>query len=321
VYECGVDLPAEIMPASCHGVTVHERVLPPWPERGEALPHPELKDVEGRVEGERGEHVGIACSGGGGSDEEGLDVAQVAVEGGEDGGAEGEAFPSGEADGDGEEGLAHGGLGVAREDEAGEPEGEEGGVLMLGGGSMVMGEEVLDPGGVVRLLAGAAIESEAHPIEGRLVGAPLGSERGRDGGAVGGESSEEGDVLEGDGGLAPGEGEGVGAGAPEGGEVEEGGGVAAEAVGGGEDGVVDAEAAPEVGVDGAELGDPEVPVAGRAEPSAEGEAGLGGGGSLERGRRAEGMRRGRAAACVLRGENVSQVAPVIPIHVEGELMD
>jgi hypothetical protein len=96
---------------------------------------------------------------------------------------------------------------------------------------------------------------------------------------------------------------------------------AAEAESGGEDGVVDAEAAPEVGVDGAELGYPEVPVAGRAEPSAEGEAALGGGGSLDRGRRAEGVRRGRAAACVLRRENVSQGAPVIPIDGEGELMD
>jgi hypothetical protein len=127
-------------------------------------------------------------------------------------------LPAGEADGDGKEGLAHGGLGVAREDEAGEPEGEEGGVLMLGGGGMVMGKEVLDPGGVVCLLAGAVIESEAHPIEGCLVGAPLGSELGWDGGAVGGESHEEGDVLEGDDGLTPREGKGVGVGAPEGGD-------------------------------------------------------------------------------------------------------
>jgi hypothetical protein len=143
---------------------------------------------------------------------------QVVVEGGEDGGAEGEMLPAGEADGDGEEGLAHGGLRVAQEDKAGEPEGEEGGMLMLKGGGMVMGEEVLDLGGVVRLLAGTAIEVEARPIEGYLVGAPLGSERGWDGGAVGGESGKEGDVLEGDGGLAPGEGQGVSAGAPEGGE-------------------------------------------------------------------------------------------------------
>jgi hypothetical protein len=176
VYECGVDLPAEIMPASCHGVVVHERVLPPWTECGEALPHPELKDVEGRVEGERGEHVGVAGGGGCCGDEEGLDVVQVVVEGGEDGGAEGEMLPAGEADGDGEEGLAHGGLRVAQEDKAGEPEGEEGGMLLLKGGGMVMGEEVLDLGGVVRLLAGTAIEVKARPIEGYLVGAPLGSE-------------------------------------------------------------------------------------------------------------------------------------------------
>jgi hypothetical protein len=74
VYECGVDLLAEIMPASCHGVTVHERVLPPWPECGEALPHLELKDVEGHVDGEGGEHVDVAGGGHSCGDEEGLDV-------------------------------------------------------------------------------------------------------------------------------------------------------------------------------------------------------------------------------------------------------
>lgn len=61
---------------------------------------------------------------------------------------------------------------MAREHEAREPEREEGGVLE--DGVVVIGEEVLDPGGEVRLLAGAAVEAEAHPVERGLVGAPFG---------------------------------------------------------------------------------------------------------------------------------------------------
>jgi hypothetical protein len=157
---------------------------------------------------------------------------------------------------------------MTREDEAREPEREEGGVLE-DCVRVIVGEEVFYPGGVVRLLAGAAVEAEAHAIEGGLVRAPLGRERDRGRGAEGGEAGEEGDVLEGDSGLPPGEGEGGGGRGPEGGEMEDGGGVALEAEGGGKDGVVDAEAAPEAGVEGPELGDPVVPVAGDAEPTAE----------------------------------------------------
>ena len=210
---------------------------------------------------------------------------------------------------------------MAREDEAREPEREEGGVLEDGVGVVVGGEEVLDPGGVVRLLAGAAVEAEADAIERGLVGAPLGRERGRRRGADGGAAGEGGDVLECDGGLTPREGEGGGGGAPEGGEVEDGGGVALEAEGGREDGVVDAEVAPEAGVEWAELGDPVFPVAGDAEPAAEGEAVLGGSCGLRRGRRAEGGRRGRGRRAVERGEEVRQAGRWPLLHVEGSLVD
>lgn len=209
---------------------------------------------------------------------------------------------------------------MAREDEAREPEREEGGVLEDGVGAVV-GEEVLDPGGVVRLLAGAAVEAEAHAIEGGLVGAPLGRKRGRGRGAEDGEAGEERDVLEGDGGLPPGEGEGGGGGGPEGGEVEDGGGVALEAEGGREDGVVDAEVAPEAAVAGPELGDPVFPVAGDAEPAAEGDAVLGGSGGLGRRRRAEGGRRGRWRRVVERGEEVRQAGRSPLLHVQWDLVD
>ena len=62
---------------------------------------------------------------------------------------------------------------------------------MLEDGVVVIGEEVLDPGGEVRLLAGAAVEAEAHPVERCLVGAPLGLERRRDRRAGGREPGDE----------------------------------------------------------------------------------------------------------------------------------
>lgn len=210
---------------------------------------------------------------------------------------------------------------MAREHEAREPERQEGGVLH---DSVVRGrvrEEVLDPGRVVRLLAGAPVEAEAHPVERRLVGAPLGRQRRGRGRAVDGEATEHGDVLESEGGLAPGEGEGVGVDGPEGGDVEHDGGIPLEPVGGGEDGVQDPEFSPEALVDRAELGDPELPVARRAEPSPEGDAGLGSGGGGGRGRWAEWGRGARGAA--ERGEEVGQAAPlvVVVLHVHGELLD
>lgn len=73
---------------------------------------------------------------------------------------------------------------MTREHEAREPEGEEGGVLE--DDVVLIGEEVLDPGREVRLLAGAAVEAKAHPIEAGLVGAPFGPERRGDRGAGGG---------------------------------------------------------------------------------------------------------------------------------------
>jgi hypothetical protein len=208
---------------------------------------------------------------------------------------------------------------VPREDEAREPEREEGGVLDDGVGGRA-GEEVADPGGVVRLLAGAAVEAEADGVERGLVGAPVARQRRQDRAAVRGEAAEEGDVEERDGGLAPREGEGAGRRRPEGGEVEDECGVPLEPVGGGDDGVEDPEVAPEAVVEGAELGDPEVPVAGAAEPSAEGDAGLGvGGGGAER-RRAEGGRRGRGAG--ERGEEVGGAARAVAFgHVHGEVED
>lgn len=91
---------------------------------------------------------------------------------------------------------------MPREDEAREPEREEGGVLDDGVGGRA-GEEVADPGGVVRLLAGAAVEAEADGVERGLVGAPVARQRRRDRAAVRGEAAEEGDVEERDGGLSP----------------------------------------------------------------------------------------------------------------------
>lgn len=208
---------------------------------------------------------------------------------------------------------------MAREHKAREPEREEGGMLEDGVG--VIREEVLDPGGEVRLLAGAAVEAEAHPVERGLVGAPFGLERRGDGGAGGGQSGDDGDVVEGEGGLAPGEGEGGGGGGPEGGEVEDVGGVGLDPVGGGEDGVVDAEAAPERGVKRAELGDPDFPVARGAKPTAEVEAVLGGGDGLGWGRGAERGRRGRRRGAVERGQEMGEAALVGPVHVDGELVD
>lgn len=70
--------------------------------------------------------------------------------------AKGDAVTARHADSKREEGLAHGGLWVAREHEAREPEREEGSVLYDGVHVRVR-EEVLNPGGVVRLLAGAPI--------------------------------------------------------------------------------------------------------------------------------------------------------------------
>ena len=209
---------------------------------------------------------------------------------------------------------------MAREHEAREPEREEGGVLYDGVHVRVR-EEVLQPGGVVRFLAGAPVEVEAHTVERLLVGAPLERQRRGHGGAGGGEAPEHGDVLERDGGLAPGEDEGVCAGGPEGGEVEDGGGVPLEPVGGGEDGVEDPEFPPEALVDRAQLGDPEVPVARGAEPAPEGDAELGGGGGGGRRRRAE---RGRARDAGERGEHVGQAAlpgAAVRVHVHGELLD
>ena len=137
---------------------------------------------------------------------------------------------------------------MAWEHEAREPERKEGGVLDDGVHVRVR-EEVLHPGGMVRLLAGAPVEVEAHPVERRLVRAPLVRQRRGHGGAVGGEAPEHGDVLERDGGLAPGEDEGAGGGGPEGGEVEHGGGVPLDPVGGSEDGVEDPKFPPEALVD------------------------------------------------------------------------
>lgn len=148
---------------------------------------------------------------------------------------------------------------MAREHEAVEPEREEAGVLYAGFHVRAR-EEVLQPGGVVRLLAGAPVEVETHPVERLLVGAPLVRQRRGHGGAVGGEAPEHGGVLERDGGLAPREGEGVGGRGPEGGEVEKGGGVPLEPVCGGEDGVQDPKFPPEAPVDRAQIGDPELPV-------------------------------------------------------------
>lgn len=210
---------------------------------------------------------------------------------------------------------------MAREHEAREPEGEEGGVLDVGVHVGVR-QEVLHPGGVVRLLAGAPVEAEADPVERRLVGPPLRRQRGRHGGAVGGEPPQHGHVLEGERGLAPGEGEGAGGRGPEGGQVEHGGGVALEPVGGGEDGGGDPELLPQALVDRAQLGDPELPVARRAEPAAEGDAGLGGGGGGGRGRRAE-RGRARPMGAGERREEVGQAALLAAVraHVHRELVD
>lgn len=103
--------------------------------------------------------------------------------------------------------------------------------------------------------------------------------------------------------------------------MEDVGGVRLDPVGGGEDGVVDAEVAPELGVERAELGDPNFPVARGAEPAAEVEAVLGGGDGLGWGRGAEGGRQGRGRGTVERGQEMGKAALIGPVHVDGELVD